>query len=60
MDDEQAWLIPAIKALANERQRFSDRAFFEGLATMATEQLKRLDQSTGELDGRIWNPKKWG
>ncbi|MBM7543346.1 hypothetical protein [Periweissella beninensis] len=60
MDDEQMWLIALINELKQESRSFVDQAFFMGLETMVNEQVTRLEQNTGELDGRIWNPKRWG
>lgn len=57
--DEQAWLLTTIKELENEAIGFNQRALLHGLHDVATEQLERIDQSSGELDGRIWNPSKW-
>ncbi|CAH0418740.1 hypothetical protein [Periweissella ghanensis] len=58
--EEQAWLLTTIQSLLDTSTKLEERAFYQGLLDLANEQLKRLDQSSGELDGRIWNPSRWG
>ncbi|QBO36187.1 hypothetical protein EQG49_06785 [Periweissella cryptocerci] len=57
--DEQVWLLTTIKELEDGAVGFNERALLHGLQAVAQEQLERIDQSSGELDGRIWNPGKW-
>ncbi|MCM0599675.1 hypothetical protein [Periweissella fabalis] len=58
--EEQAWLITILQDLLATSIKLEERAFYQGLIDLANEQIKRLDQSSGELDGRIWNPSRWG
>lgn len=58
--DEQAWLLSTIDDLLTRATTMEERAFYQGLLDLSKEQLKRLDDNTGELDGRIWNPSRWG
>lgn len=58
--DEQAWLLTTIEDLLTHAITMEDRAFYYGLLALSKEQLKRLDDNSGELDGRIWNPSRWG
>ncbi|CAH0416661.1 hypothetical protein KAR50_03580 [Periweissella fabaria] len=58
--EEQTWLITTIEDLLTSSTKLEDRAFYQGLKALANEQITRLDQSSGELDGRIWNPSRWG
>lgn len=57
--EEQDWLLNEIDNLIKQETVMKDRAFYVGLKKMVKEQIKRLDQNSGELDGRIWNPSKW-
>lgn len=58
--EDQKWLLTSIEQLMQQSTKMEDRAFYDGLLALCQEQIKRLDQNSGELDGRIWNPSRWG
>jgi hypothetical protein len=58
MENNQ-WVLNQIELLLKTEPRYQQRAFYRGLAQMVKEQQKRIEQSQGELDGRLWSPAKW-
>lgn len=59
MTEESQWLLDRCDELVNNSEKYEERAFFQQLKILITEQDRRLTQAKGELDGRIWNPGKW-
>ena len=59
MTDESKWLIELCDGLIQDSAKYEDRAFFQQLKAAVLEQDRRLEQTEGELDGRVWNPGKW-
>lgn len=59
MTEESQWLLDQCDELVTNSEKYEERAFFQQLKILITEQDRRLTQAKGELDGRIWNPGKW-
>lgn len=59
MTQDSQWLLERCDELISNSVRYEERAFFQRLKAMISEQDTRLAQAEGELDGRIWNPGKW-
>ena len=57
--DEQSWLIEEIKACYLASNTYEKKAFFQEVEKIVREQIKRIEQAEGELDGSLWSPKKW-
>lgn len=58
MENDQ-WVLNQIELLLKAEPQYQQRAFYRGLAQLVKEQQKRIEQSQGELDGRLWSPVKW-
>lgn len=57
--NELDWLIKEIRDYQINVTTYEEKAFFQELETIVNEQLKRIRQAEGELDGSLWSPKKW-
>lgn len=57
--DTTTWLQQQIKELEEQADDYIDKAFWIALNDMVVEQAKRIEQSQGELDGRMWSTGKW-
>lgn len=57
--NELDWLIKEIRDYQTNVTTYEEKAFFQELETIVNEQLKRIRQAEGELDGSLWSPKKW-
>ena len=56
---DKNWLIEEIDMAENIATSYEEKAFFQELKLVAKEQMKRIEQAEGELDGSLWSPKKW-
>lgn len=56
---ERNWLLKECQQLADDSHSYAEKAFFEALETVIAEQIKRIQQAEGELDGSLWSPRKW-
>lgn len=59
MNDEINWIKEQAVKLETESKSYEDRAFFNSLGQLSEELAIRIEQKQGELDGRIWNHKRW-
>lgn len=53
------WLVHQLRTYARHEPRFKQRAWLERAQDLVKEQVKRIHQAQLELDGRIWNHRKW-
>lgn len=40
-------------------QDYCEKAYIISLKELLLEEIKRIEQMKGELDGRMWSPKTW-
>lgn len=59
MTEQAQWLEMQIEKLAEQQEKFTDRAFWLALREMVREQERRHTQLGGEVDGRTWRPDRW-
>lgn len=59
METEQ-WLLEQIEDIKNKSTDYRQIALYQEFATLIKEQYKRIEQTEGEIDGRMWSPKEWG
>lgn len=53
------WLLKEVKEAEESGQSYEEKAFFQELENIIKEQIKRIEQAEGELDGTLWSPQKW-
>lgn len=53
------WTQQQLNKLISESRDFEEQAFYQVLQDTMTEQVKRIDQLQGEVDGRVWNTENW-
>ena len=53
------WLVHQLGIYIKHEPGFKNRALLERTQDLVKEQAKRIRQARLELDGRIWNHKKW-
>ncbi len=59
MPTKMDWLLKEVKEAEESGQSYEEKAFFQELENIIKEQIKRIEQAEGELDGTLWSPKKW-
>lgn len=57
MNDNQQWAHTELNALITKSPTYEEQAFYRELDRLMTEQARRLDNASGELDGRSWADK---
>ncbi|MGY3723934.1 hypothetical protein SAMN05421767_10921 [Granulicatella balaenopterae] len=48
-----------IDLMISESQDYCEKAYIISLKELLLEEIKRIEQMKGELDGRMWSPKTW-
>lgn len=56
----QEWMLEQIERLQKESKDYRQIALFQEFGQLVREQFKRIEQTEGEIDGRIWSRKEWG
>lgn len=59
MELNQEWIAQELGAWMNESQDYLERAYLNAALVLMEDQFRRIEQSQGELDGRLWSPKGW-
>lgn len=57
MNENQAWAHQELQNLMKKSPTYEEQAFYRALDQLMVEQAQRLDNATGELDGRSWADK---
>ncbi|AZP03875.1 hypothetical protein [Jeotgalibaca ciconiae] len=58
--EQKDWMLNQIKLLEERSKDYRQTALFQEFAKLINEQYKRIEQTQGEIDGRMWSPKEWG
>ncbi len=58
--DRKEWLLEQIEEIKNSSKDYRQIALYQEFAELIKEQYKRIEQTEGEIDGRMWSPKEWG
>lgn len=56
---EKEWLEKQLTIWEQECQDYKERAFIVYSKRLLLEQMKRIEQQQGQLDGQLWSPKEW-
>lgn len=56
---EQEWLEQQLNEWITTCPDYKERAFLVYSKQVLLEQLKRIQQQQGQLDGQLWSPKEW-
>lgn len=54
-----AWIHSLIEELVTETTNYHEKAFFQELEVLVTQQQSRIQLKQGELDSKLWNPQDW-
>ncbi len=56
---ELKWLLEETNQMELKATSYQEKAFYQELKKVISEQYKRIEQAEGEIDGTLWSPKKW-
>ncbi len=57
MNENQQWAHEEIMTLIKKSPTYEDQAFYRALNQLMNKQAQRLENASGELDGRSWADK---
>lgn len=58
--DHEEWMKQQIELLEKKSTDYRQKALYQEFFKLIEEQYKRIKQTEGEIDGRMWSPKEWG
>ncbi|UJF16184.1 hypothetical protein LZ578_03365 [Jeotgalibaca sp. MA1X17-3] len=58
--EHEEWMKQQIKELERKSSDYRQKALYQEFLKLIEEQYKRIEQTEGEIDGRMWSPKEWG
>ncbi|MCA9765258.1 MAG: hypothetical protein KC455_02445 [Carnobacterium sp.] len=57
--EKEDWLLFELEKLFTSSQEYKQKALLKATTELVKEQVKRINQMEGELDGRLWSPRDW-
>ncbi|WP_414839432.1 hypothetical protein [Carnobacterium sp. TMP28] len=57
--EKEDWLLVELEKLFMSSQEYKQKALIKATSELVKEQVKRISQMEGELDGRLWSPRDW-
>ncbi|KRM58726.1 hypothetical protein [Secundilactobacillus malefermentans] len=57
--DNLDWLLNESQMMAEKSQKFDEKALFIAVQDTAKELSQRINQVSGEIDGRTWDTGNW-
>lgn len=58
--EQEKWLLQELEQIEKKTKDYELRALLKETKKIIAEQVKRIDQMEGELDGTLWSPRNWG
>jgi hypothetical protein len=58
--EKEDWVLEELQRIYNNSSNYNQRTLIKAAQDIIIEQLKRIEQMEGEIDGTLWSPKKWG
>lgn len=58
--EHEEWMKQQIKELERKSTDYRQKALYQEFLKLIEEQYKRIEQTEGEIDGRMWSPQEWG
>ncbi|MCU9613045.1 hypothetical protein OEV98_05710 [Caldibacillus lycopersici] len=58
MENEE-WVLQELERLYHSSQDYNQVTLIKATQELIKEQMKRIYQMEGEIDGTLWSPKRW-
>lgn len=58
--EKQQWLLEQLDKIQQKSTDYNQITLVKATKDIINEQVKRIEQMEGELEGTIWSPKRWG
>lgn len=57
--EQKEWLIQELERLIQTSRDYKQKALLKAVIALIDEQVERIRQMEGELDGTLWSPRNW-
>ncbi|MER2175443.1 MAG: hypothetical protein ABS911_12255 [Carnobacterium sp.] len=57
--EQKEWLIQELERLIQTSRDYKQKALLKAVIDLIDEQVERIRQMEGELDGTLWSPRNW-
>ena len=57
--EQKEWLIQELERLIQTSRDYKQKALLKAVIALMDEQVERIRQMEGELDGILWSPRNW-
>lgn len=57
--EQKEWLIQELERLIQTSRDYKQKALLKAVIDLIDEQVERMRQMEGELDGTLWSPRNW-
>lgn len=57
--EQKEWLLQELERLRQTSRDYKQKALLTAAKELINEQVERIRQMEGELDGTLWSPRNW-
>lgn len=57
--EQKEWLLQELERLIQTSRDYKQKALLKATKDLINEQVERIRQMEGELDGTLWSPRNW-
>lgn len=57
--EQKEWLLQELERLRQASRDYKQKALLAAAKELINEQIERIRQMEGELDGTLWSPRNW-
>ncbi|WP_035054788.1 hypothetical protein [Carnobacterium pleistocenium] len=57
--EQKEWLLQELERLRQASRDYKQKALLAAVKELINEQIERIRQMEGELDGTLWSPRNW-
>jgi len=57
--EQKEWLLQELERVIQTSRDYKQKALLKAVRDLINEQVERIRQMEGELDGTLWSPRNW-
>lgn len=57
--EQKEWLLQELERVIQTSRDYKQKALLKAVRDLVNEQVERIRQMEGELDGTLWSPRNW-
>ncbi|MER2002098.1 MAG: hypothetical protein ABS896_02175 [Carnobacterium inhibens] len=57
--EQKEWLLQELERVIQMSRDYKQKALLKAVRDLINEQVERIRQMEGELDGTLWSPRNW-